>query len=75
MNVLVVLFVLFDVFLVSIAYILEHIGDLSLVLQALYQILAYISVCGVFLTFAPQKYVVYEVFDQLQRMVDESKEN
>lgn len=75
MNVLGILFVLFGAIEVSITYILQHMDDMSLVLQALYQIFGYFSVCGVFLTFVPQKFVVHEVFDQLQHMVDESKEN
>lgn len=73
MNVLVVLFLSFDAIATSITYMLDHLDDISLVLQALYQIFACVSVAGLFCTFAPQKYLVYEIFTDLKRMVDGSK--
>lgn len=73
-NVIMAIFIVFGGIVTSILYILEHVDDISLVIQALYQIFAIVSVFGVFFTFAPQKYLIHDIFAQLKRLVDTSKD-
>lgn len=46
--------------------------DIGLVLQASFQIFAIFSVCGITITLASKKYLVYDVFIELKRIVDQS---
>lgn len=57
----------------SLAFILENIKQVPLVLQALYQIIGNITILGILITFAFRKYLIYEVFADLKRIVIGSK--
>lgn len=59
----------------AIMYIREHIDDISLIIQVFYQIVGCSSILGVFITFAPKKYLIHEIFGQVKRLFNESEEN